>query len=320
MIRLFFSYAHQDEILRDTLEKHLSVLKNQGLIETWNDRRIMPGDELNGEISQNLEKADIILLLVSVDFISSHYCYDVEMTRAIERHNEGKARVVPVILRPCDWQDTPFGKLLAAPKDGKPVINWPDLDEAFLDITKSIKKIIYEQNAESSNNIEQIHLHASSFQDLTPLRVVDQSRSSNLRIRKAFTEADQDTFLESAFEYMATFFQNSLTELQNRNSELSTKFRRIDSNRFTAAIYQGGKAISRCKIILSGALYNGITYSSTDHPSDNSYNEGLSVKNDDQNMYLSAMGMPFHGNGHDAHLTSEGAAEYYWSILMRPLQ
>lgn len=132
--KLFFSYSHADEDLRDTLEKHLSALKHQGLIETWHDRRILLGDELDNEIADNLEQADVILLLISADFIASRYCYSVEMKRAIERHETGKARVIPVILRSCDWHDTPFGKLMAAPKDGRPVKSWPDLDDAFLNV------------------------------------------------------------------------------------------------------------------------------------------------------------------------------------------
>ncbi len=99
MIKLFLSYSHQDEDLRKELEKHLAALRRDSVIDIWQDRRIGPGDEFDREISNQLESADIVLLLVSSDFLHSDYCYDIEMKRAMERHAEGSTRVIPVILR-----------------------------------------------------------------------------------------------------------------------------------------------------------------------------------------------------------------------------
>jgi internalin A len=96
---LFYSYAHKDESLRNELETHLKLLQRQGRIESWHDRDIEAGDEWKRKIDDNLERADIILLLVSADFIASEYCYEKEMTRAIERHEKNEARVIPVIVR-----------------------------------------------------------------------------------------------------------------------------------------------------------------------------------------------------------------------------
>jgi hypothetical protein len=131
MATLFFSYSHRDEALRDQLETHLSMLKRQGFIETWHDRRITAGEVFGNAISANLERADIVLLLVSPDFLASDYCYKKEMTRALERHDAAECRVIPVILRPCDWHDAPFGRLLAAPKDGKPITQCPMSTKRF---------------------------------------------------------------------------------------------------------------------------------------------------------------------------------------------
>jgi len=317
MTNLFFSYSHVDETLRDKLETHLSALKHQELIDTWHDRRILAGDKLEGEISENLERADVILLLVSADFIASRYCYDIEMRRAIVRHDAGEARVIPVILRPCDWHETPFGKLMAAPKDGRPVTSWPDLDEAFLDIVRAIKTALRQRPARESI--------ASATAMPTPARqagiaVAEPPRSSNLRMRRAFTEADHDSFLDEAFVYMAAFFENSLNELSTRNTDLTSRFRRIDADRFTAIIYRGGDALARCKIRRGGMFGNGISYSSDDRADDNSCNENLTVEHDDQSLYLKPLGMQFHMGDREAHLTPEGASEYYWSMLIRPLQ
>ncbi len=130
MVRLFYSYSHKDETLRNELETHLKLLQRQGLIDTWHDRKIEAGEEWKRKIDENLERADIILLLVSADFIASDYCYEIEMKRALERHEKGEARVIPVILRDCKWNSTPFAKLQALPKDGKAVKKWPDKDTA----------------------------------------------------------------------------------------------------------------------------------------------------------------------------------------------
>lgn len=142
MAKLFFSYCHVDEALRDRLEVHLSLLKNQGLISTWHDRGIVAGSNVDAAIDGNLESADVILLLVSADFIASRYCYSIELKRALERHADGTARVIPVILEPCDWHTAPFGMLLAVPKDGKAITTWANQAEAWTDVARQIRKAI----------------------------------------------------------------------------------------------------------------------------------------------------------------------------------
>ncbi len=144
MTKLFYSYSHGDETLRDELEKHLSILKRQDVISAWHDRKISAGEEWKGEIDEHLDKAHVILLLISSDFLASDYCYDLEMNRAIERHERREARVIPVILRPCDWHYAPFARLQALPNDAKPVTKWDDRDDAFLDVAKGIRKVAEE--------------------------------------------------------------------------------------------------------------------------------------------------------------------------------
>ena len=136
MATVFFSYSHKDESLRDQLETHLSMLKNQGLIQAWHDRQILAGSDIDNSIREPLESADVILLLVSSDFLASTYCYSKEMARAMERQAEGTARVIPVILRDCDWHAAPFGKLLAVPTDGRAITLWPNIDQAFTDVAR----------------------------------------------------------------------------------------------------------------------------------------------------------------------------------------
>ncbi len=146
-VTVFYSYAHEDEKLRDELAKHLSLLKREGIIKEWHDRRIMPGDEWKNQIDHYLETAELILLLVSPDFMASDYCYDIEMQRALERHEEGAARVVPIILRPVDWAKARFAALQALPTDGRAVTDWPNRDRAFLVIAQGIRRAVEGQQS-----------------------------------------------------------------------------------------------------------------------------------------------------------------------------
>ncbi|WP_126310359.1 SAVED domain-containing protein [Methylomusa anaerophila] len=139
-VEIFISYSHVDDKFRQELVKHLKSRERKGLILCWYDRMIEA--EWEPEIKRHLESSKIILLLVSVDFINSDYCWDVEMKRAMERHDNGEAIVIPVILRDCDWKDAPFAKLLAIPTDGKPINKWDDRDSAFLDVAMYIRRKI----------------------------------------------------------------------------------------------------------------------------------------------------------------------------------
>ena len=139
---VFISYSHKDRKLLDELTVHLSNLRKQGIISNWFDGDILPGSAWRTELTNRLNQAHIILLLVSADFISSDFCYDIEMVRAIERHNAGEACVLPIILRPCDWAGTPFSEIQALPDEAKPVVKWPTHDEAFLNVVKGIRKAI----------------------------------------------------------------------------------------------------------------------------------------------------------------------------------
>ena len=143
-VTIFFCYAHEDEAFLDKLKTQLSPLQWQGLIDPWYDRDISAGTEWEEEIKEHLNTAQIIILLVSPDFMASKYCYGVEMKRAVERHEHKEARVIPVILRPIYWQSASFGKLQALPKDAKPVKSWPDPDQAFFNVAEGIRKVVEE--------------------------------------------------------------------------------------------------------------------------------------------------------------------------------
>lgn len=137
-LRVFICYSHRDDPYRRDLETHLAGL--QGLLEVWSDRHIEAGLEWDKTIGERLETADIFLLLISPDFLASEFCRERELKRAMERHEAGKARVIPVFVRPCYWQGMVFGKIQGVPDSNKPISRWEDRDEAFTIVVAEIHK------------------------------------------------------------------------------------------------------------------------------------------------------------------------------------
>jgi len=199
MTKVFISYAHTDEFYRKELEKHLSVLKRNGYIDTWTDREIMPGEHWGTKISNELEEAKIILLLISADFLASNYCYDIEMNRALERHNSQEAIVIPIIIRFCDWTNTPFAAIQGLPVNAKPVKDWSDQDQAFLNIVESIKVLL--------NSLQKGQQSISYGTVLNP-----QIRLSE--IRKKLLSAANYTQLKEARFLLSEFKKNSTSSFE----------------------------------------------------------------------------------------------------------
>jgi hypothetical protein len=140
MKKAFISYSHVDDSYRKELEVHLSAMKRNGELSSWSDRRITPGQEWNLEIDKAAHSAEIIIFLVSADFIASDYCFDIEVKTALGRYEKGEAIVIPIIIRPCDWSVCPFSKLQALPAEAKPVSKWQDRDEGWLTVIKGIRE------------------------------------------------------------------------------------------------------------------------------------------------------------------------------------
>jgi hypothetical protein len=141
-LKTFLSYAHGDEAMKDELRIHLAPLVREKKLEPWQDRDIEAGEEWDTAIRSQLEAARIIVLLITPRFLASRYCFDEEMQRAMERHGEGRARVVPIIVKPCDWKTSPFSKLQVLPKDGLPITQWPDQDTAFVNVIEGLRRVV----------------------------------------------------------------------------------------------------------------------------------------------------------------------------------
>lgn len=140
-LNVFISYSHKDEAFKEALDAHLTILKRSEKINTWNDRAILAGTEWNDEIKQQLEDAHIILLLISANFLASDYIWKEELARAMERHDRGEAKVVPIFIKHCEWKGASFGRVQGLPKDAKPVGD-PNNDEAWTGVATGIRALV----------------------------------------------------------------------------------------------------------------------------------------------------------------------------------
>lgn len=319
MLRVFVSYSHRDEALRAELDKHLSLLKRQGELDLWSDQRIVAGQPLDGTINDALERSDVILLLLSADFMASDYCYGVEMQRAMERHDAGEAVVVPVILRPCDFHTAPFGRLKAVPTDGRAVTKWPNQDDAFLDIVRHLRHVLAEKRADSTPRPQ-----ATAASKREP-GVVDQQklrrvvRSSNVSLPRRFSDQDRHDFSQGTFDYIRQYFEGSLRELQERNDGVQSRMTLLSPRAFTVVIFRDGQRIAGCHIRIGGVFGgDGIAYSNSENAAPNSCNEQLMIEQDQHALFLRPTMASFERS--DAKLSQEGAAEHLWSMLIAPLQ
>jgi hypothetical protein len=143
-LRVFVSYSHKDAKLKDRMLEHLAQLRHDDLISVWHDRELLAADDWDETILAELRSSDLILFLVSSAFTDSRYCYEKELRIAVEMHEAGQAKAVPVILRPCDWQSSPLGKLVALPQYGRPVTSrrWKTYDEAFQNVVKELRRLV----------------------------------------------------------------------------------------------------------------------------------------------------------------------------------
>lgn len=142
--RVFYSYSHKDSDLRERLATYLAPLKQQQKISEWHDRKIEPGSNWDTEIDAQLNSADLILLLVSADFLASEYCFGAEVEKALVRLKRGEVKVVPVLLKPCLWEESRFSELQIIPRDAKAITSWVSVDEALKDVASELRKLVSE--------------------------------------------------------------------------------------------------------------------------------------------------------------------------------
>jgi hypothetical protein len=224
-ITLFISYAHNDEELRRQLDKHLAPLQRRKIIDAWHDRKIEAGQRWAKEIDEKLNNADIILLLISPDFVASNYCSEIELKKAMERHAAGESKVVPIILEPCDWKCYDFGQLQAFPKDGKAITLWPNRNEAFLNVAEGIGQVAEDLFEQRKKKLEEKVLAEQQYKtkvaealsdgEISPL---EQKTLDELRDTLGLTPEEAEEIKNKAYQPIKKY-QEHLDKYKNDLNE-----------------------------------------------------------------------------------------------------
>ncbi|MBB3877795.1 toll/interleukin-1 receptor domain-containing protein [Sphingomonas pseudosanguinis] len=311
----FISYTHADSALKEQFVRHLAPLRREGLIDIWHDGMLRPGEHLDPTVQAALAASDIVILLVSSDFMNSEYCYEQEMLRAFERQRAGNVRVVPVILRPCQWKGVPIGEgqtlseFVALPKDGKPVTQWTDLDAAFDDAVGAIRAMLKADHRTADLAAKEVRSAAV----IPSANSVASASSSMLGIPAKPTDLDRDRFLRSGFTATADLFERNLAELKASDPRIDTDFERIDSRSFAASVYLDGKRVGQIGIWYGGGTWRNALCLSYDAISSgrNSMNDWLPVEDTREGLAFGARNAMSHRRV-DGPLDAEGAATYFW--------
>lgn len=303
-MKAFISYSHRDTGALERLHVHLAALRREGRIQAWFDREILAGDELDEEISRELEAASIFLLLVSPDFIASDYCVEQEMRRALERHEAGKARVVPVIIEPCDWKSMQqLRQLKALPADGVPISEWANANTAYLNIVQELRRIIDDE--------EQI----ASTPD--PIPSDPDSRLAGVpryRVQRDFDEIDRSEFRDGAFAIMKNYFQRAVAEMGSIDG-LRARFVDRGPTSFGSTVVNQIRSRGTAHITVHSGHDRGalgdIFYSFDENAPDSRANGWFSVSSDEYEQFLIA-GMSMFG-ADPGRLSPEQAAVHLWN-------
>jgi hypothetical protein len=195
----FISYSHQDAPMLDNFHKHLAQLQRDRLLKAWTDREVMAGGTLEQQIFQSLEDSQLFIALLSPDYIASRYCYEKEFERALKLLEQEQLIIIPIIVEPCDWLNTPFNQFKALPKDGKAVSLWGNQNTAFLDVIQNIRKLLTESSA-GKPIMKKAAEHAPSF-------------SRNYRIKKDFDSIEKLEFTEKTFHEIKDYTKRYIEEI-----------------------------------------------------------------------------------------------------------
>lgn len=279
MAKLFISYSHRDEKALERLHTHLAMLRREGAIGTWYDREILAGGNIDNEIDVHLNDSDIFFALLSPDFLASQYCYEREMTKAIERHDEGSLRVIPIILEPCDWTSSPLGKLKALPKDGKPISTWSNQNVAYLNIVEELRRLLKKPSKLETNP------------GSTPTQESDEKRSRRYRIKREFDAFDRDDFRKHTFSVIRDYFRRSISELNEIDDLIRARFENMGDDAFSCTILNKGARDREAHITVHGASsesFGGeITFSFSRRAPSNTANGFIRIDSDAYELFPS---------------------------------
>lgn len=303
-MKAFISYSHKDQWALERLHTHLAMLRREGKIVEWFDREILAGGVVDAEISEQLESCVLFLALVSPDFLASDYCYEREMTRALERHEARETRVIPIIIEPCDWKASPLKKLKVTPRDGKPVSEWTNQNNAFVDIVGELRRVLTEEKVEG--------VATSATADTDSPRL-----ARRYRIRRDFDEIDRGDFRIEAFKTIRTYFQAAVAEIDGIEG-IRGRFVPHGSQSFGCTVVnkamQSGTAHITVHTRNSNVGLGDIYYSFSENAPPNRANGTFNVDSDEYDLFLKSS--PFGLGEAQERLSPEQAAEQIWTRFL----
>jgi hypothetical protein len=304
----FISYSHVDADALERLHKHLAMLRRESVIIAWTDHQILPGDRLDDAIMSNLEGSNLFLALVSPDYLASNYCYEREFQNALGLAKAGRLRIVPIIVEPCEWQRSPFGELMALPKDGKPISEWTNPNNALLDVVAGLRRLLVVDQAKSARGTS-----AGDFsRGATGRRV---------RLKQDFDAIQRADYANQAFDIIRRYFDACCSELNEiGEASLKARFELMNSNAFACTVVnrakRGGEAHITIRNNKGGRGHFGdITYVHDRYASDNTSNGHVSVEADDYELYL-AMSNFSSGRSREQKYAPKEVAEKLWLDLL----
>lgn len=318
----FISYTHADNALKEQLVRHLAPLRRERLIDLWHDGMLRPGEHLDPAVQAALAASDVVILLISADFIASEYCYEQEMLRAFARQRQGTVRVIPIILKPCQWKGVPIGdgetlsEFVALPKDGKAVISWSDTDTAFDNAVGAIRDML-----KAGTDFSSVTPNPSAGTSIAARPATTPVRSSDLLgITAKPTDLDRDRFLRNGFASIAMLFEQRLAELNASDPRVDTDFERIDSRSFAASVYLDGKRVGQVSIWHGGDMWRNALCLSYDTATStrNSMNDWLPVEDTPDGLAFGARNAM--SGRTDGPLDADGAASYFWGNILEQVR
>ena len=303
-MRAFISYSHQDEARKDRLVIHLTQMQRDGLLDAWHDRKILAGGQFSDDIDIELDRFDLFLPLVSPDFLHSRYCYEIEMSRAIERASASDVHIVPIILEPCDWHSSPLSKFKALPKDGKPISDWTNENTALHDVVKSLRQLATPMQPPISPS--------------TRLNTSPSPKRRAYRIKRSFDNVDKEDFKTDSYITIHRYFQDAVEEI-NSIDDINSRMTQISPFSFTCTIinrsWQRGVAHITVHKSTSNTGFGDIYYSNTENASEGTANGMFSISHDEHNMFFSPDMLRHGGDNHD-QLSAHDVAEQLWNNLL----
>lgn len=309
-MKAFISYSHADERALERLHKHLAMLRRDELLSAWVDQEILPGSNLNETIRAHLDESDLFLALVSPDYLDSNYCYEMEFAHALSRSQEGVMKIVPIILEPSDWLSSPLRQFMALPKDGKPISDWTNANNAYLDVVNGLRKLLSATP----------DAHAQRVAKTTPTATENSAR--RIKLKRDFDAIERAEFADRTYEALRSYFAAASQELSQASDDLRTRQEVISPTAFTCTIVNRAKfGNQEASITVHNGKRRGgfgdISYVFEAHAPANTSNGTIRVEADEFNLYLVVDNFWGGGGNRDTvKYTPELAAEWLWNAFV----